>query len=141
MSVQFSVEDVRLLKIQYSLLPDLEPIPEEQENAEVPVPVDIVCSSNYDESNRLLRVILSAKLKDPKPLFVLDTEVGGVFRLDSDPDKQELEMIRHVNCPAIIFPYLREIVSEITRRGGFPPVYLPPMNFADAFRKQQKIEA
>lgn len=141
MSVRFRVKDIRLLKLQYSFIPDMELKPDcEQDDEEVPVPVELICNSNYDEEKKFLKVTLSTRLKDPKPVFTLGAEIGGLFQLDSDPAKQELDKIRHVNCPAILFPYLREVISEITRRGGFEPVYLRPMNFINAYGSTREEE-
>jgi preprotein translocase subunit SecB len=47
-----------------------------------------------------------------------------------------------VNCPALLFPFLRRLVSDITREGGFPPLLLDPIDFASLFiaRKQKEKE-
>jgi preprotein translocase subunit SecB len=47
-----------------------------------------------------------------------------------------------VNCPALLFPFLRRLVSDITREGGFPPLLLDPIDFASLFiaRKQKERE-
>lgn len=130
MSVQFTVEDIRLLNLHYGLAGNEASSANGNADEEaVPVPVEVLCNSNYDEKSRRLKVTVAATIKDPQPSFTLSAEVGGLFHLDSDPDKEELDRLRRINCPAVLFPYLREIISEITRRGGFDPVYLPPMNF------------
>lgn len=138
MSTQFKIQDIRLLNLHYSLHAGdnsslIEPVAEDA----TPVPVELLCNSNYDEQEHLLRVRLSATIKGPKPVFHLDAEIGGVFQLDSDPDKAALDRLRHINCPAILYPYLREVISEITKRGGFDPVYLAPMNFVETYRSSR----
>lgn len=141
MSAQFTVEDIRLINLNYSLAnnEDMTSDGPSDEDA-VPVPVEVLCNSNYDERNRLLKVTVAATIKDPKVAFTLSAEIGGLFQLDSDPDKEVLTRIRHINCPAILFPYLREVFSEITRRGGFAPVYLPPMDFVRMHRSSRESQ-
>lgn len=130
MSPRFRVLDIRLLNLHYGLSKNQEiPANEHLDEDAVPVPVELLCNTNYDENRRLLRVTLAATIRDPKPTFALSAEIGGVFELDSEPDKETLERLRHIDSPAILFPYLREVISEITKRGGFSPLYLPPMNF------------
>jgi len=46
----------------------------------------------------------------------------------------EIETVLGVTCPNILFPYLREVVSETISRAGFPPVILHPMNFEAIFK-------
>jgi len=60
--------------------------------------------------------------------------MAGVFLLDSDPSDIELQKLSHINCPAILLPYLREFITDITRRGGLAPVYLPSVNFVEMHR-------
>jgi preprotein translocase subunit SecB len=50
--------------------------------------------------------------------------------------KEDIDPILGIACPNILFPYLREVVSETTTRGGFPPVLLAPVNF-DVLYKQR----
>jgi preprotein translocase subunit SecB len=54
------------------------------------------------------------------------------------PD-QALEPFLLINCPALLFPFLRRLVADLTREGGFPPLLLDPIDFAAMFmqKKQQ----
>jgi preprotein translocase subunit SecB len=64
---------------------------------------------------------------------------AGVFQVQNVPE-DGLEIIMSVACPNILFPYLREAVSDIVTRAGFPPVLLSPVNF-EALYHQQKQQA
>jgi preprotein translocase subunit SecB len=46
-----------------------------------------------------------------------------------------------VNCPTLIFPFLRRIVADVTRDGGFPPLLLDPMDFGALFMRRKQQEA
>jgi preprotein translocase subunit SecB len=142
MDVRFSIKDIRLLNLQYSIANEQEP-PSESEGGlpgeeQIKIPVDFTCSSNYQNEKRLLRVTLAISIKDPQPGYRLTAEIGGIFRLQADPEKDVLDRLSHVSCPAILFPYLREVVSEVSKRGGFDPLYLPPTNFIRMYETAAK---
>jgi preprotein translocase subunit SecB len=71
-----------------------------------------------------------------KIMFLIEVKQAGIFQIRNVPT-DELEPILAVMCPNILFPYLREVVSETAVRGGFAPVLLNPINF-DAIYQQQK---
>ena len=85
----------------------------------------------------VINLTVTAKLND-KTVFLVEVAYGGVFQIRNVPDS-EIEMVLGVTCPNILFPYLREVVSETVSRAGFPPVILHPMNFEAIYqaRKQQ----
>jgi hypothetical protein len=61
---------------------------------------------------------------------------GGVFRIQNVPQDQ-IPMVLGIGCPNIVFPYLREAVSDVVIRAGFPPLLLNPVNFEALFQQQQ----
>ncbi len=89
----------------------------------------------------VLTVTVTAKLKD-KTVFLVELTYGGIFQIRNVPER-ELEAVLGVTCPNILFPYVREVVSETVSRAGFPPVILHPMNFEAIFqaKRQQKQAA
>lgn len=74
-----------------------------------------------------------------KVMFLVEIKQAGLFRIANLPSG-DMEAILAVMCPNILFPYLRETVSSLTVRAGFPPVLLNPINF-DALYQQQKQQA
>lgn len=72
-------------------------------------------------------------------IYVLELKYGGAFRLQNVPP-QALEPFLLVNCPALLFPFLRRIVADITRDGGYPPLWLDPVDFGALYvRRQQEL--
>ncbi len=61
-------------------------------------------------------------------LFVAELAYAGVFTLQGVPD-QAIEPVLLVECPRLLFPFARNILSDVTRDGGFPPVLLQPIDF------------
>ncbi len=68
-------------------------------------------------------------------LFVLELEYGGLFQIDNIAEEQ-LHPFLMIECPRMIFPFVRRIVSDITRDGGFPPLNLDNIDFVALYRQQ-----
>lgn len=85
-------------------------------------------------------VTVTAKLptKD-KVLFLIEAKQAGIFQIRNIP-AEEMETVLAVVCPNILYPYLREVVSDVAVRAGFAPVVLNPINF-EAIYLQQKQQA
>ncbi|HXT81336.1 MAG TPA: protein-export chaperone SecB [Acetobacteraceae bacterium] len=64
----------------------------------------------------------------PPVVFVAELTYAGVFTLNGLPDNA-MEPVLLVECPRILFPFARNILSDVTRDGGFPPVLLQPIDF------------
>ena len=71
-----------------------------------------------------------------KVMFLIEVSQAGIFRLSNIP-AEDMESVLAVMCPNILFPYLREVVSDASVRAGFPPALLNPINF-EAIYQQQK---
>ncbi len=86
-----------------------------------------------------ITVTVTAKLADSKTMFLVEATQAGIFQIRNIP-AEELDPILGVACPNILFPYLRETVSDVVNRAGFPPVLLSPINF-DALYAQRVAQA
>ena len=85
-------------------------------------------------------VTVTAKLAEKdQVMFLIEAKQAGIFQVRNMPP-QEMETVLAVVCPNILYPYLREVVSDLAVRGGFAPVLLNPINF-DAIYQQQKQQA
>ena len=70
-------------------------------------------------------------------IYVLEAVYAGLFRINNIPEPA-LEPFLLINCPTLIFPYLRRLVSDVSREGGFPPLMLDPIDFAGLFMQRQQ---
>lgn len=68
-------------------------------------------------------------------LFKLDLEYAGIFRLTNIPQEQ-VHPILMIECPRLLFPFARQIVSDATRDGGFPPLFIDPIDFVGLYQQQ-----
>jgi len=87
-------------------------------------------------------VTVTAKLAEKgQVMFLIEAKQAGIFQLQNLP-AEELDTVLGVVCPNIIYPYLREVVSDVAVRGGFAPVMLNPINFEALYQqqKQQQVE-
>ncbi len=72
-------------------------------------------------------------------IYDMELVYAGLFRIKNLPE-HALEPFLLINCPSIIFPFVRRLVADITREGGFPPLLLDPIDFASLFvRRQQEM--
>lgn len=75
-----------------------------------------------------------------KVMFLIEAKQAGIFQIRNVPP-EELEPVLAVTCPNILFPYLREVVSDISVRAGFAPVVLNPLNFEALYQQRQQQES
>lgn len=75
-----------------------------------------------------------AKTKD-LVLFKFELVYGGIFKLTNMP-QDAIHPVVLIECPRLIFPFARQILANTTRDGGFPPLYLDPVDFAQLYRQR-----
>ncbi|TCM54859.1 protein translocase subunit secB [Rhizobium sp. PP-F2F-G48] len=79
---------------------------------------------------------LNAEAKDvDKVLFAIELTYGGVFRVTGFPQEHMLPLL-FIECPRLLFPFARQIVADATRNGGFPPLMIDPIDFAQMFTQR-----
>jgi preprotein translocase subunit SecB len=86
----------------------------------------------------VLTATVTAKARE-KTLFLVEAAQAGIFVVRNIPP-QEIEAILAIACPNILFPYVREVISDIVVRAGFPPVVLAPVNFEAIYNAQRQPE-
>lgn len=74
-------------------------------------------------------------------LYNVELVYAGAFKLKNLP-KDALQPFLYIECPALLFPFVRRILADMTREGGFPPLLLDPIDFAGLYRQNmQKQQA
>ena len=68
-------------------------------------------------------------------LFLCELEYAGVFQVEGIPEDQ-LHPFLMIECPRMLFPFIRRVISDVTRDGGFPPVNLDPVDFVALYRQE-----
>ena len=124
-----------------------------QKGLDTNTPPDIKVKVNLDAKKRKpenqyevlikLSVVSSTKTDATEPsddnenseLFILEIEYGGIFEVTGVPEDQ-IHPYLMIECPRILFPYLRRIVGDVTRDGGFPPLNLEQINFLALYQNE-----
>jgi len=79
--------------------------------------------------------ITSTNTATKETIFLLEIEYSGIFLVENVPDEQ-LHPFLLIECPRMLFPFLRRIVSDITRDGGFPPLNLDNIDFLGLYQQE-----
>ena len=115
-----------------------------QKGVEGEVQPDIQVQVNLDAKKRgvdnqyevITKFNITSKNKSGgEPLFLLELEYGGIFLIENVPEDQ-LHPFLLIECPRMLFPYIRRIVSDVTRDGGFPPLNLENIDFLALYRSE-----
>jgi preprotein translocase subunit SecB len=105
---------------------------------------DIAVQVNIDAKKRPIEnqyeVIIKTKIvsktkEKSEPIFLLELDYGGIFHIENIPDDQ-LHPYLMIECPRMIFPFLRRVVSDVTRDGGFPALNLDSIDFVQLYRNE-----
>ena len=107
-----------------------------QPEIQVQVNLDARKRTAENQFEIITKLNITSKTKEKgEPLFVLELEYAGVFHVEGVPEEQ-MHPYLLIECPRITFPFLRRIVSDITRDGGFPPLNLETIDFLALYRSE-----
>ncbi|MDC0073538.1 protein-export chaperone SecB [Alphaproteobacteria bacterium] len=73
--------------------------------------------------------------QDSKMVFLLDITYAGLFKVSNNFESKK-EYITLVECPKFLFPYARQIVSEMIKDGGYPPLMIDPVDFDRLYKSK-----
>jgi preprotein translocase subunit SecB len=79
--------------------------------------------------------VTSRNKVNSETLFLLELEYGGTFHIEGVADDQ-LHPFLLIECPRMLFPYVRRIISDVTRDGGFPPLNVDQVDFMALYRQE-----
>ncbi|CRK75164.1 protein-export chaperone SecB [Nereida ignava] len=105
---------------------------------------DVSVQVNIDAKKRTVEnqfeVIIKLMIKSndkasEAALFLMELEYGGVFQIENVPEDQ-LHPFLLIECPRMLFPFVRRVVSDVTRDGGFPPLNLETIDFLQLYRAE-----
>jgi len=85
----------------------------------------------------ILSVTVTAKSNEETTAYLAEVQYAGIFTLNNFSDEDKTYMLGSY-CPNLLFPYIREAISDVVAKGGFPQLLLAPVNF-DALL-QQKLQ-
>lgn len=117
---------------------NLRPFGEEQDS-QPEISVKIGLGSDTIAENifeLLLKVEVTAQYDNDEEIFLLELTYGAVVELDDTVEESKKQKILMIDVAYYLFPYIRNVVSDSTQQGGFPPFYLNPIDFTELYQQQ-----
>jgi preprotein translocase subunit SecB len=113
----------------------------ERQNGDPNVEVNLQLNNKkIDDDHWEVSLQITAKVsakEESKVLFIMEIEHAAVFMLKNIPE-EHLPMLLGVDCPTLLFPFTRQVVSQVSIDGGFVPFLMEPVNFMALFQNAQK---
>jgi preprotein translocase subunit SecB len=131
--LQFSFENYRLCKLDFTL--------KEKMHQEGTIDINQTIQCQHRFNGQMAELHLTVRLDGDKSPFTIETTYLGVFKFNGNLDdlgEQKRKKNLHVNCAAVLFPFIRETIAETTRKAGLQPLLLSSFNFLKAFEDQCK---
>lgn len=132
-----SFEGYKVIKIDYKINQDFSETTEPVSND---VDFNIKFAVNSEESKavvELAAIVNNNYQQNNKPLY-LNVVIIGIYSFQSSLEDDKLKTLLETNAVAILFPYLRAIISQITVNCGIPPILLPTLNIVEFLKKKSK---
>lgn len=105
-------------------------------DVQVAVNLDAKKRSVENQYEVVTKLVVTSQNKGTQDkLFLLELEYVGVFNIENVPEDQ-LHPFLLIECPRMLFPFMRRIVSDVTRDGGFPPLNLETIDFVQLYRNE-----
>lgn len=100
-----------------------------------------VGANPLSETDFEVELKLEAKAEDgDEVMFNAELVYAGVFRIQGIPEESMGPAVL-IECPRLLFPFARQIISDSTRNGGFPPLMIDPIDFAQLYQARMAEEA
>jgi len=115
---------------------------------QVSINLDVQARALQDGQN-VYEVVLAVKAEarepvqnggEGRPVFIAEMQYAGVFTLNGVP-QESVEPLLLIECPRLLFPFARAVLSDVTREGGFPPVLLQPIDFVGLWQSRRQAAA
>jgi len=107
-----------------------------------PTPPEIKLDIRVDAQNlapdtfEVTLAVSARAARKEEPVFLVELTYAGVVTLQNVP-REHAQFYVLVETPRLLFPFARAILAEATRDGGFPPLFIQPIDFAELLRRQQ----
>lgn len=93
-----------------------------------------------ENNHEVILIVTITVTMRKKTVFLVEVQHGGIFTIKNFP-REEIRPILGSFCPNILYPYAREVITDVVVRGGFPQLYLSPVNFDDLFEQHEHSES
>ena len=105
-------------------------------NIDVKLNLDASKRTQQNQYNSSIKITVESKeTKTDENIFLLELDYGGIFKIENIPDDQ-LHPFLMIECPRTLFPFVRRVIHDITRDGGYPPLNLDTIDFMAMYRAE-----
>jgi preprotein translocase subunit SecB len=137
---QFALQKIYIKDLSFESPRPVEALSKPAERADINFQFN---TENQPIEDGLYEVVLTMTVtvsKERFALYLIEVKQAGIFTVKGFP-AQELPFMLNSYCPNILFPYIREVVSSVVERGGFPQLLLKPVNFDAVYRQYLEHQA
>ncbi|MBL4875942.1 MAG: protein-export chaperone SecB [Cohaesibacteraceae bacterium] len=90
------------------------------------------------ETDFNVELTLEGKAEDGEEVvFSAELVYGGVFKIENIPVEQMHPFVM-IECPRLLFPFARQVIADVTQKGGFPPLMIDPIDFAQLYAQRME---
>lgn len=107
-----------------------------QPEIQVQVGVEARKRPTENQYDVVVKLKIDSKNKDGgEQIFLIELDYAGIFLIEN-VNEQQMHPFLHIECPRMLFPFIRRIVADLSHDGGFPPLNLDNMDFVQIYRNQ-----
>lgn len=110
---------------------------QQQQSPNISIQVNVNAQKLTDTDYSVNLILEGSAGEGAGTLFKFELDYGGVFRLQNIPE-QELQPVVLIECPRLLFPFARQIIADAVRNGGFPPLYIDPIDFVGLYQQRMQ---
>jgi len=100
---------------------------------DIQINVDVSANKLKDNTYEVVLLVKAQCTAAGATAFILELSYGGIFGINAAEEHHRPLLL--IECPRLLFPFVRNIIADATRDGGFPPLMLSPLDFVDMYRK------
>ena len=127
---------IRDMSFENAMAQNALPTPKTQPDIQVQVSLDARKRETENQFDVISKYRVESKNReDGKTLFLIELEYAGVFHIEGVPQEQ-MHPLLLIECPRILFPFARRVISDVTRDGGFPALNLDMIDFMALYRQE-----
>lgn len=124
----FEIKYCRLISVKF----DVSKAEAPKKQAEVNI--DLILEHNYIDKDNILHLILGVDVTSKDIVMNISVRHEGLFKFEKKPGPEtHLLKTAEITCAAILFPFVRETIADLTRRASLPPLNLDPINFVELY--------
>ncbi len=142
-NITFNLDKIYIQDASVELSKNIEilhPLRSPQLEAKMNINVDYETTELEEYLYRTIITINANAKIDDESILILEVQQAGIFTIKNIPQEQ-MELVLNIECPNIVFPYVRETVSNLSTKAGFPPIVLSAINFAHIYQQKQAVQS